>query len=71
MKLIAGLYLFTILPAWIYLANWGQFAYKGMAYNLGRSLIWPAIAFPSVGGLISGLMWLLVIVAVLLFVKRQ
>lgn len=71
MKYLAGLYGASVLVAAICFANWGQYAYKGFAYNVGRALVWPAIVFPTFGAIVSGLMWLLVIVAILLLVRRQ
>ncbi|EIM03315.1 MAG: hypothetical protein ABS82_03885 [Rhodanobacter sp. SCN 67-45] len=71
MKYLAGLYGVTVLLAAIYFDIWGQYAYRSFFFNLGRALVWPAIAFPTVGTILSGLIWLLVIGAVLVFVRRD
>ena len=42
-------YVVMIVGFAIYGANWGDYSYKGFAYNLGRSLLWPVIIFPSIG----------------------
>ena len=39
----------------------GDYAHKGVAYNLGRSLIWPAVIFPSLGHAIGGVLMLLLL----------
>ncbi|MFL3627291.1 hypothetical protein ABFU27_17245 [Xanthomonas campestris pv. raphani] len=54
MKYLIGLYGASVVVAAICFANWGQYAYKGFAYNLGRALVWPAIVFPSFGGFSAG-----------------
>ncbi|MCC4610015.1 hypothetical protein [Xanthomonas cannabis] len=71
MKYLVGLYGASIFIAAICFANWGQYAYKGFAYNLGRAFVWPAVVFPSFGGLLSGLIWIVVIVGLLLLVRRR
>ncbi|NHF65972.1 hypothetical protein [Xanthomonas hortorum] len=71
MKYLIGLYGASVLIAAICFANWGHYAYKGFAYNLGRALVWPAIVFPAFGGLLSGLIWLVVIGGVLILVRRR
>jgi hypothetical protein len=48
-KILILFYVVMIIGFAIYGANWGDYAYKGFFYNLGRSLIWPAIIFPSIG----------------------
>lgn len=53
-KIVLVCYAVLILPFWIYLANWGAYAYKGAAYNLGRALFWPVVIFPALGQLIGG-----------------
>ncbi|MBN8263135.1 MAG: hypothetical protein J0M21_00600 [Xanthomonadales bacterium] len=55
----------------IYGTLFGDFAYKGFAYNLGRAVVWPAIMFPSVGAFIGGVVMLLVVVAILVLVQRR
>lgn len=71
MKYLVGLYGASVFIAAICFANWGQYAYKGFFYNVGRALVWPAIVFPSFGGIVTAMMWLVVIVAILLLVRKQ
>ena len=63
MKYVIGLYGATVLIAMIYFNFWGQYAFKGFAYNLGRSVFWPAVAFPSFGALLGGLVLIVVLLA--------
>ncbi|MCC4598236.1 hypothetical protein NRY95_02615 [Xanthomonas campestris pv. phormiicola] len=65
MKYLVGIYGATVLIAAICFDIWGQYAYKGFFYNLGQALVWPAVVFPSFGKLLSGVIWLLVILSVL------
>jgi hypothetical protein len=44
---------------------WGDTAYKGLAYNLGRGLVWPAVMFPAFGQVVAGIIIVVVIVALL------
>ena len=67
MKYLIGLYGATVLIAMIYFNFWGQFAFKGFAYNLGRAVLWPTVAFPSFGALLGGL----VLIVVLLTLKSR
>jgi hypothetical protein len=71
MKYLIGLYGVTVLIAAIYFDIWGRYAYKGFFYNLGQGLIWPAVVFPSVGKMIGGLIWIVVIFCLLVFVRRR
>lgn len=71
MKYLIGLYGATVLIAAVCFNIWGQYAYKSFFFNLGRGLVWPAIVFPTIGTILSGLIWLLVIGAVLVLVRRQ
>lgn len=48
-RILLGVYVALIFVFALYGNWWGDYAYKGFAYNLGRSLFWPAIIFPSVG----------------------
>lgn len=70
MKYLVGIYVATVLIAAICFDIWGQYAYKGFFYNLGRAFVWPAIVFPSVGAALGGLVLMFVIGAVLLFGRR-
>lgn len=71
MKYVIGLYGATVVIAAICFNFWGQYAFRGFAYNLGRAAVWPAVVFPTIGTILSGLIWLLVIGAVLVLVRRQ
>ena len=44
---------------------WGDMAYKGLMYNMGRGLVWPVLMFPAFGSVVAGIIILLVIAAVL------
>ena len=65
MKHVIGLYGATVLIAVICFNFWGQYAFRGFAYNLGLAVVWPAVVFPSFGALLGGLFCLVVIVALL------
>lgn len=41
----------------------GDNAYKGLAYNLGTGLVWPAIIFPEFGKLIGGIVTVAIVLA--------
>lgn len=71
MKYLVGLYGVTVLIAAICFDFWGQYAYKSFFFNLGRALVWPAIVIPSIGTIVSGVIWLLVSGAVLVLVRRR
>jgi hypothetical protein len=53
----------------IYGTFWGAQAYRGFFFNLGSSLIWPAILFPALGKAIGALVILAGIVAILIYKK--
>ena len=53
----------------IYGNFWGDYDYKGFAYNLGRGLIWPAVWFPAFGKFLGGL-FIIAFVAYLTLSKR-
>lgn len=65
-KIIAG-YAVIALGFAIYLANWGDQAFRGFAYNLGRALFWPFVLFPGAGVVAGGLIMAAVVIAVLVF----
>lgn len=44
---------------------WGEWAYCGLAYNLGRGLVWPVFMFPAFGQVVAGTIIVVVIAAVL------
>lgn len=71
MRYLIGLYGVTVLIAAVCFDIWGRYAYKGFFFNLGQGLIWPAVVFPSLGKLIGGLIWLVVIVGVLALANRR
>lgn len=60
-RVVAGLYVFLIFVFAIYGNWWGDYAYKGLAYNFGRALIWPVIIFPKLGKVVGGIVLLCVI----------
>ena len=63
-RAVVGIYVVLIFVFAIYGNVWGDFAYKGFAYNLGRSLFWPGIIFPSLGKAL-GVVVLLAVVGLL------
>jgi len=65
-KILIG-YLLIGLCFGIYAANWGDLAYKGLAYNLGGGLVWPVMLFPGLGKIIGGL--IMIGVVALLFIS--
>ena len=57
-KKLAALY-FIIAIIFAFYGNWwGDDAYRGFAYNVGKSIIWPAIIFPSLGKILGGIVLL-------------
>lgn len=71
MRYLIGVYGVTVLIAAICFDIWGRYAYKGFFYNLGQALVWPAVMFPSVGKLLSGVIWIVVILGILILVRRR
>lgn len=55
MKQIAWIYVALIGVFALYGTWFGDNAYRGFGYNLGRALVWPTILFPSIGAAIGGL----------------
>lgn len=55
----------------IYSAIWGEYDYKGVAYNMGRGLFWPVVMFPSLGQVIALIVIVGFIAAVTLFGKGK
>jgi len=53
------------LYGWLFGAN----SYRGFAYNLGSGLVWPVMIFPEFGKAISAVIIVIVIAAVLMFVR--
>ena len=68
-RIIAGVYICLIFVFAIYGNWWGDFAYKGFAFNLGRSILWPTIIFPSIGNAI-GVVVLLCVIGLLMLRRR-
>lgn len=68
--LLIGVYVVLAILTGIYGSIWGDYDYKGLAYNLGRGLIWPAVWFPSVGKVIGGLIIFGFIAYIMLFTKK-
>lgn len=54
----------------IYGNFFGDYDYKGFAYNFGRGLMWPTIIFPALGKFIGGVLIVGVIGYFALFAKR-
>ncbi|WP_454690554.1 hypothetical protein [Achromobacter aloeverae] len=54
------------LYGWLF----GEYSYKGFAYNLGRGLVWPVSIFPSLGPILGGIILLVVIGGILVFRKN-
>lgn len=64
-KAIAA-YGILVVPFTLYGWWFGEFGYKGFAYNFGRAIIWPVMLFPSLGPIIGGMVILAVIAALAL-----
>jgi len=43
----------------------GPMAYKGLMYNLGRGLVWPALMFPAFGHAIGAIVIVVLVIVVL------
>ena len=69
-KILIGAYAGIAVLFALYGTLFGAHSHEGFAANLGRAVVWPAILFPSLGAFIGGIVMLVVIVAVLVFVKR-
>jgi len=64
-----GLYFILAIGTSIYASIWGDFNYKGVAYNIGRGLVWPFIWFPTLGAIVGGIILVLFIAYISL--KKQ
>lgn len=53
---IISFYLLIAIGTSIYTSIWGDLAFKGAAYNIGRSIVWPVILFPSLGAVVGGVL---------------
>lgn len=69
MKTLGWIYVCLIVVFALYGTWWGDQAYRGFAYNLGAALVWPAILFPSIGKVISGIV-IIAFVAALTLKKK-
>lgn len=49
-------YFMLAIATTIYGSIWGDFNYKGLAYNIGRGLVWPFIWFPTLGAIVGSLL---------------
>ena len=63
--LISGYFAIGLIYA-LYSWMFGAYSNAGLAYNLGRSLIWPASMFPAVGTFIGGILLVVIIGAIAL-----
>lgn len=71
---IISIYCVLALITAIYQAGWGTQAWRGLAYAIGQGLVWPAVWFPSLGSIIGGLIWIIIIVFLLilgLFMRKS
>ncbi|KAA8998039.1 hypothetical protein FJU30_16595 [Affinibrenneria salicis] len=71
---IISIYCVLALITAIYQAVWGTQAWRGLAYAIGQGLVWPAFWFPSLGSIIGGLIWIIIIVFLLilgLFMRKS
>ncbi|WP_225781145.1 hypothetical protein [Xenophilus sp. Marseille-Q4582] len=51
----------------LYAYFFGATSHRGLFYNLGQGIVWPAVMFPALGKFIGGLIWVLVIAALVFF----
>ena len=58
MKAFAWIYVALIVVFALYGTMWGDYAFRGFGYNLGRAIIWPAILFPSIGKAVGAMVQL-------------
>lgn len=68
---IASVYVFLGLVTTIYGSIWGDYSYKGFAYNLGAGLVWPCVWFPTLGKIVGGIITLIVIGYIVLAANRR
>ncbi|HAS1172427.1 TPA: hypothetical protein I3599_002415 [Enterobacter cloacae] len=71
---IISIYCVLALITAIYQAVWGTQAWRGLAYAIGQGLVWPAVWFPSLGSIIGGLIWIIIIMFLLilgLFMRKS
>ncbi|WP_395677098.1 hypothetical protein [Enterobacter sp.] len=73
-RFIFSIYCVLALITAIYQAVWGAQAWRGLAYAIGQGLVWPAVWFPSLGSIIGGLIWIIIIAVLLilgLFMRKS
>ncbi|AYU95621.1 MULTISPECIES: hypothetical protein [Enterobacter] len=73
-RFIISIYCVLTLITAIYQVVWGTQAWRGLAYAIGQGLVWPAVWFPSLGSIIGGLIWIIIIVFLLilgLFMRKS
>lgn len=73
-RFIISIYCVLAFITTIYQAVWGAKALRGLAYAIGQGLVWPAVWFPSLGSIIGGLIWIIIIVVLLilgLFMRKS
>ena len=51
----------------LYAYFFGATSNRGLFYNLGQGIVWPAAMFPALGKLIGGLVWVVIIAALVFF----
>ncbi|RDZ27471.1 hypothetical protein [Lysobacter silvisoli] len=68
-RVVLGVYVVLIFVFAIYGNWWGDYAYKGFAFNFGRALIWPVIIIPGLGKAI-GMLVLLGVIGFLTFGRK-
>ncbi len=62
-----GVALLFALYGWLF----GAEKYRGLAYNLGKAVVWPTMIFPSLGVFIGGIIFVGVVVFITFFVKKK
>ena len=63
-------YFFIGLLFAVYGYHFGEYAYRGFAYNLGMGIVWPAVLFPSFGRAIGGFIMVSFVLYITFFHKR-
>lgn len=69
--ILASLYIFLAVATTLYGSIWGDYNYRGFAYNLGRGLVWPCVWFPTLGTIVGGIITLLVVGYIALSSSRR
>ena len=75
MRSFTALYALLIVVFAVYGIFWGDYAYKGWIWNIGRGFIWPVDVALYIGNLIkAALMWIVgavVMLGFLLFIAKR